>query len=533
MTDASIRRKVGLPIEKHKLCSEESSAEDLALTQVALLSLRTLTFSLAALWPFAFGSLALAQESGSSMFGGHASPPPSSTSASLPDAPVGTAPMVRGAMSKGEQPLVLPRNYQIAFASSRSNLPAKVRYYLGSTWSIRNLAEAFLIAGIPNITPAPPMPAGMDFNSSWDIYTDQITRWGKQNEVTMRYHLHRMDVGLATVETRDLASNLVLPVLLHQQAQFIPAPLDASFSERMANAAESIVITQNDMGRRVPNYSKLGGTVAAALMAKEFYASALDAPELSTGRFALKYVGYSLLGDLATNTAHELIRSARVPEMQMYETNGRSTEDSYYPLSIGGKAIYWLHSTYSPRIFLTAGFIASLPSIPKRPVEPLQGNPSTWGIYPSYDEADVAYGSAMYAWKDSIEVKSRQLGRRFGGGLAEVESQQLLQNFIIPEAFGMDPRYIPLGNGHTAGQRTAHAFSSLFIGHMDSGNKTINLPVLGGTMGAAFAAKEIYYPQIGTPELATTSLLMRTVGLNLAADGLFNVLSEFFGHRSY
>ena len=483
------------------------------------------------------GAAAHAQSPGASSFLGSSGYAPSAVS--LPNAPepgnvhTPATPIVRAVMPPAEQPFVLPRNFHIAPAATSSDTPEKISYYLSSTWSVRNLIEAMLIAGIPNISSAPVVPRGaFGGEDGFNAYSNAIQTWGSQNETVLRYHARRFEVGLTTAETRDLASNLALPLLLHQQAQYIPAPADAAFSDRMANAAESIVVTRNDDGMLVPNYSKLGGTVIAAFVGKSL-ADTLGAPELNTGHFVEKYVGYSLLGDLATNTAHELVRAARGPETGMYEMHGRATEDSYYPLSIGGKTIYWLHSTYTLRNFLTAGFIASIPAIPKRPLEPEPGEPSTWGNYPNFGAADFAYGDAMFSWKDTVEDKSRQFGRRFGGGLSEVETQDLLQNFVIPVAFDMDPRYIPLGSGYSAGQRAAHAFSSLVVGHTDSGNHMVNLPVLGGTVGAAFAAKEYYYPQIGAPELGTTSVLMRTISLNLAADGIYNVLSEFFGHRSY
>jgi hypothetical protein len=496
------------------------------LTTYALLSLRTSYCTLALACIIGAGNAALAQSAGDSMFGGSTANAPSATpsssaSTALPDAPVSQTAMIRGAVKPVDQPLVLPKNFHISYAASRSNVPTKLSYYLGSAFSSRNLVEALLIAGVPNISSPPLRPDGNSFETGWDQYSDEITAWGKQNEVVLRTHAHRFEVGLATAETRQITSNLALP------------PLDSSFDERMENAAESIVVTRNDFGDRVPNYSKLGGTVLAAYLGKTVYAKQLGAPELDSGHFMMKYIGFSLLGDLATNTARELIRSARAPEMQMYEANGRSTEDSYYPLSMGGKVIYWLHSAYAPRNFLTAGFIASIPNIPKRPVEPEYYNPASWGTYTNYPAANQAYGEAMFAWKTTIENNARQFGRRFGGGLAEVETQDLLQNFAIPELFDMDPRYIPLGNGYSAGQRTEHAFSSLVVGHTDAGNKTVNLPLLGGTVGAAFAAKQFYYPQVGAPELANTSVLMRTVGLNLLADGVVNLMSEFFGHRSY
>ncbi len=479
------------------------------------------------------GYVALAQVPMSQNFAGGNPAPSNAPLPNAPDAPISHA-VMRGAIPPGDQPLVLPRNFRIAPASMQSDLPSKLSYGFGSLFSVRDLIEPLLIAGVPNLTTPPQRPTDALLGGHpWDVYTDEMQVWGSQNETTIRYHLRRAEVGLATVETRQLTSNLVLPLLLHQQAQFIPAPSSATFGEHMMNAATSIVLTRSDTGAVVPNYSKLGGTVLAGFLAKSFYAKELQAPELGTTHFAMKYIGYSLAGDLATNTVHEMIRAARQPETQMYEIHGRATEDSYYPLSMGGKTMYWLHSTYSPRNFFTGLVLASNPSVPSMPKDPVPNDPKTWDKQPTYVDAFNYYGPAMFTWKETVETKARQFGRRFGGGLSEVESQDLLQNFLIPIAFNMDPRYIPYGDGHTAGERFGHAFTSLVVGHNDDGKQTINLPVLGGTAGAAVLAQQVYYPALGVPQMGSNSLLIRTIGFNLLADGILNTFSEFFGHRTY
>ncbi len=483
---------------------------------------------------FGFGAPGWAQTSAVATFAPSASP-------SLPDAPSPTLPVVRAANPAGEQPLLLPRNFRITPAAAQSNAPEKVRYYLHSTWQIRNFAEAMAVAGIPNLQSAPCQPRSRGcvnpstdeaYQTAMDNYGNAIDAWRRQTEETLRFHGYRFGVGLATAETRDLLSNLVLPLALHQEARYIPAPVNSDFGERMLNAAESIVVTRNDAGMLAPNYSKLGGTVAAAFLGKSLYANTLHAPELDSNHFALRYIGYSLLGDLATNTAHELIRGALEPDLTYYNLHGRSTDDSYYPLSIGGKFIYWARSTYAVRNFVGAALIASMPTIPSEPVEP-NGDPATWHGYPSYGSAYDHYGDTLLGWKDNIENNGRYHARRFAGGLSESESEMLLQNLAIPVAFSMDPRYVPLGSDHPTGQRFAHAVEGLWITHTDSGARTVNLPVLGGTFGAALLAKEAYYPQLGVPALESNGVFAKTVGVNLAADALYNVIGEFLRHRGY
>lgn len=450
--------------------------------------------------------------------------------------------MVRGAAAPAEQPLILPRNWRITPGASRSNVPGKVAYGLSTTWSIRNVIEALMIAGVPNITPVPPRPfapvdgsplAAENYQRELDTYGDTLDNWFHVNEKTLRFHADRFEVGFATAETRQLLSNLVLPLALHQQGRYLPAPVNSDFSERMGNAVASIVVTRNDAGMLVPNYSKLGGTVAAAFIGKSLYASAFHAPELNSTHFVTRYIGYSLLGDLATNVAHEVARAALEPDMSYYNLHGRSTDDSYYPLSLGGKAVYWVRSTYSIRNFVTGGLIAGLPTITDRPTDPISGFPKTYNGFANYADAENAYGESLLEWKDSLEENLRYHGRRLAGGLAESETQMALQNLAIPVLFNMDPRYVPLGVGYSGSQRLAHAFTGLVETHTDAGNKTINLPLLAGTVGAAFMAKELYYPSFNTPNLESNGVLAKTITLNLATDAVSNIIGEFLRHRGY
>ena len=474
---------------------------------------------------------ALAQVPTASSFSGNAAP-------ALPDAPAADPSIVRAVVPASQQPLVLPRNFRITPASSRTNVPGKIHYYFSSTYSLRVLLEAAAVTGVPNITTAPRRPIKSDANyqQELDSYGDQLDNWFHVNEKTLRLRADRFEVGLATAETRQLFSNLVLPLALHQQAPYLPAPVNSDFSQRMENAAASIVVTRNDAGALVPNYSKLGGTVAAAFLGKALYANAFKAPELDTNHFVMRYISYSLLGDFATNVGHELVRAAREPDMTMYNMHGRATDDSYYPMSIGGKTVYWLRSTYAVRNFVTAALASGLPDttlIEDRPTDPKPNNPTTWNLYPTYDDAYNNYGEDLLTWKDQVENNLRYHERRFAGGLAESETQMLLSNLAIPVLFNMDPRYVPLGEGYSSGQRFGHALEGLVVSHTDAGTKTVNLPILAGTVGAAYMAKEVYYPQLGAPALASNGVLATTIGLNFAADAMYNVISELLRHRGY
>jgi hypothetical protein len=462
---------------------------------------------------------------------------PVNPAASLPSAPAAPTAADPGA-SPAFASLPLGRNFHIAPAATQSDVPEKISYYLHSAVSVRNFAEAVAIAGVPDITSAPsqpiapadPTPASEQiYQRQMNAYGDAMDVWRRGNDVTLRYHAARFEVGMATAETRQFLSDLALPLALHQQAQYLPAAVDASFGGRMWNALSSIAVTRNDAGYLVPNYSKLGGTVAAAYMGKSLFASTFNAPELDSGHFVEHYIGYSLLGDLATNTAHELVRAARQPDMDMYALKGSARDDSYYPLSLGGKVILWGQSTYALRNFVTGALMAGVPQVGDQPIEPQPGTITTQQQADTYNNAYQAWGTAELAWKQNLETDLRYRERKFIGGFSESETQMLAQNLVLPIAFDMDPRYLPLGPGYSAGRRVGHALRGLVMTHTDNGAITMNAPLLGGTVGAAYLAKELYYPMLGVPELESNGVLAKTIGLNLVADAIGNLYTEFFG----
>ena len=436
----------------------------------------------------------------------------------------------------------LPRSYQQPWAVQRPHLLGKLAYGFGSTLSFRTFLEADLLGGIPNLTTAPTQPDAsaypltptgiQDYTGALNAYGDAVDAWAKKNEVILRDRGHRYEVGLATGESRDLLSNLLLPIVLHQNARYVPANIDLPFGQRMDHALTSIVVTRGDNGRLQPNYSKLVGTVGAAFLGEEAFAPLFKANELGRPRFVAKYIGYSLAGDLATNVAHELVRTAVRPDLQMYNLHGRARDDSYYPLSVGGKFIFWMQSTYQVRNLIQGVLTAGLPIIPKEPIEPALP-PITPQNQLMVFMTIYQYGNDVAGWRRYIENNIRYHEHRLIGGVAESETQLFLERFAIPVTCKMDPRYIPLGSGYSAGDRAGYALKSLFVGHTDAGNRFLNLPELGGTIGAAFLAKESYYPTLGTPALSTTTVLARTITLNIAADAILNEISEFLRHRTY
>ena len=411
-----------------------------------------------------------------------------------------------------------------------------LKYYLQSTWSFRNILEAGFLAGVPSVTSEPVMPqaptvinrASFDtYENEMNQYSADMDQWRRSNEVELRYQARRFAFGLATAETRDLYSSLLLPVALRQDPRYVPANLESSFGSRVGYAAESVFVTNDNAGRRVPNISKLGGTVGAALTARYLYADHLGVSSLNSNRFMGQYIAYGLAGDVATNVARELLRGSIKQDLIRYDERGKVTEDNFYPLSPAGTFVYWAKSMVAPRNFISGAVIAGVPNVPSQPDFPTAPTINSTAAETAYDEALVQYGSAMQDWRRTTDEEVRYHGKRFIGGFSESETQLFLGNFLFPVTLRMDPRYIPTGSRRGVGARMQSAFAQVVVSHTNSGGRMLNLPLLGSTVGAAFIAQQLYYDRLGVPELATNRLAGKTIGFNLGGDLLLNLTHEF------
>jgi hypothetical protein len=302
---------------------------------------------------------------------------------------------------------------------------------------------------------------------------------------------------------------------------------------RLGYAAESVFVTNNNSGNRVPNYSKWIGTVGAAVVAKHFYADRLGVPQLSTNRFVWRYIGYSLAGDEATNLVHELLRASISQDLLRIDREGNATVDNYYPLSTAGTIFSWARSVYAPRNFIQAALIAGVPNTPTEPVYPAAPTLNNSAEEFAYLAEIEQYGNDMEAWRRASDEEVRYWGRRFIGGFSESETQGFLRDFLFPLTFRIDPRFIPSGGGDGVASRFGNAFAQIAVAHTNNGSRTFNLPLLGGTVGAALTAQQLYYDRLGVPELAANRVLAKTIALNLTGDLLLNLFHEFSPHRGF
>jgi len=439
--------------------------------------------------------------------------------------------------ANSKSPLVVP-----PAAESYSPVVRDARYYLRSTWSVRNLVEAGFIAGVPNLTSAPVQPqvpteinaeTANAYANAMEQYSAGMDNWRRTNEDELRYRGRRFGFGLATAETRDLLSNFLLPVALRQDPRYVPPSLDQPLESRLGYAAKSIFVTSNNAGRQVPNYSKWIGTVGAAIVAKHLYANRLGVPQLNTNQFVWRYIGYSLAGDEATNLAHELLRASLSQDLTRIDREGNATESNYYPLSTAGTLLSWARGIYAPRNFIQGALIAGVPNLPSEPIYPVEPPLTSKAAELAYAEAVEQYGTDMETWRRTTDEEVRYRGRRFIAGFSESETQNFLGNCLIPLTFRIDPRFIPNGGGEGIASRFGNAFAQIATAHTNAGNLTLNLPLLGGTVGAAFTAQHLYYDRLGVPELTTNRLAARTIAFNLAGDLLLNIFHEFSPHRGF
>ncbi len=205
---------------------------------------------------------------------------------------------------------------------------------------------------------------------------------------------------------------------------------------------------------------------------------------------------------------------------------------TYKPLSVVGKLGRFARNSYGPDVFLFAAGTAGKPdiiSIPKKPVAPPN---MTAAESDQYDQALQDYESRAEAARDQLQEELRMRGRRFIAGMAEGETRVFLQEFMLPVIWRQDPRYFKSEGHHGVGYRMLYAVSRVGIGRSDSGHSTINFSRLLGAAGAAAAARYYYFDSLEVSNLGTSQHLLKSIGGSLALDGVFNVVREFWPHRT-
>lgn len=154
------------------------------------------------------------------------------------------------------------------------------------------------------------------------------------------------------------------------------------------------------------------------------------------------------------------------------------------------KFLLFVHSTFDPVTFLSAGFNAGL--------DQAQDTNHSFG-----------QGAAGY-------------GKRFGAAFADQASSEFFKDFAYPTLFSEDPRYYRLAHGSTR-RRLAHALQHAFVANRENGTRMFNASEWLGTLSSSVLSNT-YHPdnQRGVGPTA------QRVGFAVLQDMGFDVLREFW-----
>jgi hypothetical protein len=159
-------------------------------------------------------------------------------------------------------------------------------------------------------------------------------------------------------------------------------------------------------------------------------------------------------------------------------------------LGLRDKFLLFVHESYDPITFLSAGFNA--------------------GISQAQD-ADPSFGQGTAGY-----------GKRFGANLADQASFRFFRDFAYPSIFFEDPRYYRLAHG-SGGRRLLHAVEHVFVAYSNNGNRMFNFSEWVGTVSTA-SLSNVYHPG----NKRGFSPAAETIGYSVINDVGFDVLREFW-----
>jgi hypothetical protein len=113
-------------------------------------------------------------------------------------------------------------------------------------------------------------------------------------------------------------------------------------------------------------------------------------------------------------------------------------------------------------------------------------------------------------------------GKRYGAAFADSTSSGFFANFAYPVLLKEDPRYFRLGEG-TIKYRIGYSLAQEFVGHKDSGAKTVNFSNILGAFTAG-GLSNLYYPSNDRG----FGLTMSRVGISLIYGSSGGIISEFW-----
>lgn len=187
------------------------------------------------------------------------------------------------------------QNFYTSYIWDAQPMPVKQKYRLAFR-SLIDPPQYLIVAGI----------AGAEhYNGTFPGYGPGIEGYGKRYGAT-----------LADTVTGRLVGSALLPVVLHQDPRYFYQG-SGGYGSRAWHAVESVFVTRGDNGRQQPNYSHLGGSLAAGAMSNLYH------PETSRGvDNTFKTFGISVAGNIAGNLFREFILRGFVPAVPDY-ANGK------------------------------------------------------------------------------------------------------------------------------------------------------------------------------------------------------------------
>jgi len=112
--------------------------------------------------------------------------------------------------------------------------------------------------------------------------------------------------------------------------------------------------------------------------------------------------------------------------------------------------------------------------------------------------------------------------KRYGAAFADSTSSGFFANFLYPVILKEDPRYFRLGEG-TIKYRLGYSLAQEFVGHKDSGGRTVNWSnILGGFTSGGLS--NLYYPSNDRG----LGLTMSRVGISFMYGSAGGMISEFW-----
>lgn len=136
--------------------------------------------------------------------------------------------------------------------------------------------------------------------------------------------------------------------------------------------------------------------------------------------------------------------------------------------------------------------------------------------------------SGLFAGLYQMEDRNPSFGQGMAGysrRLATSYGDQVISNMmtegVMPSLLHEDPRYFRMSRG-SKGRRLLSAFGQILVTRTDSGRRTFNFAEWGGN-AVATAVSNAWYP-----DTRTASENLEKLVVQCAADGLSNVLKEFW-----